>query len=291
MAIAAMAFLIALYPPGTFWGHRGRDVLSSLSEPVKPAHLRRNGEQFSDKELIRLQEEVRHLSKKMDRLSQDYQALSEWTMDQLVAIEASKNSSQWGGEAYKYGEKDGDDEEDVYSNEIVDYVDDNDPDYSASEAMPDKLTVSAVSKRSWPQNQFQSTVSALNLFPQQVEPVRNIFDSGIEESQSKIAELKSRGEVTTESLAQVREEVRATMEQKLSSVLTPEQMDYFKAFNNKANRYDDSNIRQNVGDAPIQSSSGAVAVHGVGTLRTNLTVQQVSANPDSSEEQTVSTTK
>lgn len=288
LAIAAMAFLIALYPPGTFWGHRNRETRSFSSNSQKPVNIRNSGGNTSGTELVQLQEEVHNLSRKMDRLSQDYQALSEWTMEQLVAIEASKNSGQWDNEADTYQEN----SYPMSTGSDSRYVENANDHTEPARVFHDSSPSSINTGRVWPQNQFQSTIGALNLFPQQVEPARKVFDDAISESQEKIRELKSQGIISSESLAQIRNEVRATMEEKLSSILTSDQMDGFIALNSRTNRYENS--KSGTEDAYVTGSGGTnrVSVQGADIDAASAKQpQNPSQTINSSTGETVSTTK
>jgi len=216
------------------------------------------GEQLSEEAKIKkLEEKVLSLSRKMDRLSSDYQALSEWTMEQLVAIEASKNNSQWDDESNTY---DSSPHNEVYRSDSANVTD------RASRGGYDDHAVKTASTPvravgNWQEAQFQSIMAAINLFPQQVEPVKALFDEAMAENVNSLAQLKESGALTGESIQQLRNDVRIDLQNKLSSILTADQMEDFSSLYKRKNRYE--TVPENAANLPSGNNrSASVQTHG-----------------------------
>ena len=272
LCIAVLAFLVSYYPQGTFLTPRRLSpeqrmmVADSIQSDPLPADLQLTEEA----KVKKLEEKVQSLSRKMDRLASDYQALSEWTMEQLVAIEASKNNSQW------------DDESDTYDNspEHGSYrPDSTDGSYRAGSTgyddSPAHKTASTPVRAigNWQQNQFQSAMAAINLFPQQVEPVRVLFDEAMDKNINQLAQLKESGTLTRELIQQVRDEVRIDLQNKLSSIVTPDQMEDFSSLYKRKNRYETAS--GSAGNLPSgNNSSTSVQTHGLVAFPTGDTPSQ-----------------
>ena len=171
------------------------------------------------RDVIALRSDVTQLQKQLRTLRKDHEALASWTLQSLLASQSSDGANVQLAPLPK--------------------SDSDLPEPSAMD-LPQQPTAPPRGFRrqgSWGDREITTMVDRLQLFPQQVDYVRPLLRSALEETREALKRMRADGTLTPEALIDERQRIQLELKDKLKSILTEEQMTRFDEMNKRADRY------------------------------------------------------
>ena len=181
------------------------------------------------RDVIALRSDVERLQKQMRTLRKDHEALASWTLQSLLASQSSDGNN-------------------VHLAPLPQSDSDMSQTPAATET-PEPTSPPHGFRRhgAWGDREISNIVDRLQLFPQQVDVVRPLLRSALDETREALKRMRADGTLTPEALREERERIQQELKEKLQSILTEEQMARFDDLNKRRDRYEEdggSSVRQ-----------------------------------------------
>lgn len=178
------------------------------------------------RDVIALRSDVTQLQKQLRTLRKDHEALASWTLQSLLASQSSDGANV---QLAPLPKSEGASLEP-----------------SAMDLPPQPTAPPRGFRRqgSWGDREITTMVDRLQLFPQQVDYVKPLLRSSLDETREALRRMRADGTLTPQALIAERERIQLALKDKLKSILTEEQMARFDEMNKRADRYDEEGGRK-----------------------------------------------